>query len=114
IANRNSTLNSGRNAYARPARFTELQQPSHPQLAVAGNGSERKPGVIAIKAVDGGVKRPVMIKARAADRAKLSRTLLLVVQSEEFGTSESASWNLLVWRVVLLSPQPKGVAAKAI
>jgi beta-lactamase regulating signal transducer with metallopeptidase domain len=114
LANANSTLNSGRNAYARPAQFTALQQSRPPRLAVAENGSERKAGLIAIKVVDGSLKRPVLIKARAADRAKVSPTLLLVVQTEAFGTSESSSWNLLLWRVVLLSPQPNSVQKEVV
>jgi beta-lactamase regulating signal transducer with metallopeptidase domain len=88
------------------------------QPAARNTDSELKSARIATTTPDQQVKHPALLEARAGNRAPAPSTLLLVFETEEHGASGWASWNLCVWRVVLVNPQQnsnqKAVAVKAI
>jgi beta-lactamase regulating signal transducer with metallopeptidase domain len=86
--------------------------------AARNTNSELKSARIAATTPERQVKHPALLEARAGNPARLPRSLLLVVETEEYRASGSAGWNLCVWRVVVVNPQQisnqKAAAAKAI
>jgi beta-lactamase regulating signal transducer with metallopeptidase domain len=72
-------------------------------FAARHTSSEGKDAASATNAIDQRVHHPALLKAKAGNIAQVPGTVLLVVQTEEYGGSGLASWNLTVWRVVLLN-----------